>query len=152
VRGVKGSTPEGYDKSAAWRARNPVRALAIRKASQRHWYMNNKARALTAATEWAASNPEKRAAIIARHAPRAGETQNARKREKKLRAIAHMGGCCADCSGTFHPAAMDFHHLDESAKENNVAALLAGGWERVVAELEKCVLLCANCHRTRHAQ
>ena len=56
---------------------------------------------------------------------------------------------CFDCGGSFHPAAMDFHHLEPGTKErtmNNYASK-----SKVLAEIEKCVLLCSNCHRVRHA-
>lgn len=74
-----------------------------------------------------------------------------RHRTMKLKAIEYLGGSCADCGGVYHPAAFDFHHLDPSIKELHPGQALSGKWERARAELDKCVLLCANCHRTRHA-
>lgn len=47
---------------------------------------------------------------------------------------------------------MDLHHLDPSTKEFTVAAALKKvGYERLVAEISKCVALCAICHRLLHA-
>lgn len=78
--------------------------------------------------------------------------EHARKRKKE--AIALLGGICAKCSGTFHPAAYDFHHIDPNEKEEGVAKLLqsyAVDHPKVQQELEKCILLCSNCHREIHA-
>lgn len=72
------------------------------------------------------------------------------RRQRKLRAIEYMGGKCADCSGQFHPAAYDFHHLDPSQKDDSPAKGLKKSWDNIVLELNKCVMLCANCHRLRH--
>lgn len=71
------------------------------------------------------------------------------RRELKDKAIAHLGGKCADCGGVFNRAAFDFHHLDPSQKDLAIAAQRE--WSVVEAELTKCVLLCSNCHRIRHA-
>ena len=73
------------------------------------------------------------------------------RQQRKQKAIEYKGGCCADCEGVFLPAVYDFHHLDPTAKDLAPAQALSGTWERAKAELDKCVLLCANCHRTRHA-
>lgn len=58
---------------------------------------------------------------------------------------------CTDCGNSYPWYAMDFHHLG-GKKEFGISKALAGGMpvERVQAEIEKCVLLCATCHRMRH--
>ena len=73
-----------------------------------------------------------------------------RSRAGKLKAVEYKGGVCVDCSGEFHPAVFDFHHLDPSKKDLKVANSFCRKWEVVRAELDKCVMLCANCHRLRH--
>lgn len=76
----------------------------------------------------------------------------ARLTTNKLRAMHLLGDVCADCNKAFPPAAMDFHHKDPSKKLFNLAgAKMACKWESVVEEVNKCILLCANCHRVRHA-
>jgi predicted HNH restriction endonuclease len=45
---------------------------------------------------------------------------------------------------------MDFHHLDPSLKSKDVKSLMCGRWDKIQEELDKCVLLCANCHRELH--
>lgn len=58
---------------------------------------------------------------------------------------------CSDC-GFSHPAALDFHHLDPSDKEDRLSVLVAEGCskETIMAEVTKCKVLCSNCHRILH--
>lgn len=57
---------------------------------------------------------------------------------------------CANC-GFAHPAALDFHHHSDD-KEDTVTVLLHRGKskENILAEMNKCTPLCANCHRIHH--
>jgi hypothetical protein len=75
--------------------------------------------------------------------------QKSKGRKNKLRAIEYLGGHCTDCKNEFPPYVYDFHHLDPNIKDNNIARLMGRKWEGIVHELDKCVLLCANCHRIR---
>lgn len=68
----------------------------------------------------------------------------------KEQAVIYKGSRCQDCHGQFHYSAFDFHHLDPSKKEMNVLANSPTSLESVKQELDKCVLLCSNCHRARH--
>lgn len=75
-------------------------------------------------------------------------------RLRKQEAIKQLGNCCSICSGQFHQAAYDFHHKDPTEKETGIAKLLQSyslDHPKVQQELEKCVLVCSNCHRTLHA-
>ena len=78
------------------------------------------------------------------------EKQKETKRERKLKAIDYLGGKCNDCVQTFHPAIYEFHHLNPKEKDRDPSKLLLLKWENITKELDKCVLLCANCHRLRH--
>jgi predicted HNH restriction endonuclease len=71
-----------------------------------------------------------------------------RQRALKLRMIEYKGGKCEDCGGTFHPASYDFHHVNPDEKEFSFNRNMS--WKKAVKELDKCVLLCSNCHRVRH--
>jgi hypothetical protein len=57
---------------------------------------------------------------------------------------------CADCKNSFHPAAMDFDHI-RGKKLFSISAARRWKWslEEVLAEISKCELVCANCHRVR---
>jgi hypothetical protein len=74
------------------------------------------------------------------------------RRRTKLRAVDSLGGRCRGCDGAFPVVAFEFHHLEAGAKEFAISSDgIPRPWEKVAAELEKCVLLCANCHREVHA-
>lgn len=68
----------------------------------------------------------------------------------KQQAVDYKGGKCVDCCMVVPLAAFDFHHTGK--KDGAISALMGDGakFEELVQELDKCVLLCANCHRTRH--
>jgi len=72
-----------------------------------------------------------------------------RRRELRDRAVAHLGGRCSICGYDRCPSAFDFHHVDQLTKDFNISDAMTS-WERIVPELEKCVLLCATCHREVH--
>ena len=78
--------------------------------------------------------------------------RNKRYRQEFLDRINEYksGKPCADCGGSFHFCAMDFDHLDPTKKVAPIARLrVLGSWTRVLDEIEKCELVCANCHRVR---
>ena len=57
---------------------------------------------------------------------------------------------CSVC-GENHPATLDFHHVDPNEKEHSIDRLVRNcSWKTIERELEKCVVLCANCHRKHH--
>ena len=58
--------------------------------------------------------------------------------------------CCSKC-GEDHPATLDFHHESDD-KEFNVSEAAAQGEskEKLMKVIDKCVVLCANCHRKHH--
>jgi len=59
---------------------------------------------------------------------------------------------CTQC-GFNHPAALDFHHTNPSEKENLVSKLVSNGcYAAAMEEVQKCIVLCANCHRVHHAE
>ena len=72
-----------------------------------------------------------------------------RKQLKRL-LVAACGGRCASCAYAGTPAALDFHHRDASTKDFAISEF-HGSWEQLLVEAKKCDLLCANCHRLRHA-
>lgn len=73
-----------------------------------------------------------------------------RRTRYKEEAIRLKGNCCQDCKKSFPTPVYDFHHLNPNEKEHSIAKLFMGSWEKLLVELDKCVLLCANCHRIRH--
>ncbi|MCL0047860.1 hypothetical protein M1N13_02730 [Dehalococcoidia bacterium] len=75
------------------------------------------------------------------------------KRREKIHqmAIQRLGGKCFQCGYDRCGKALEFHHLDSSKDFGISEKGHARSWERVKAELERCVLLCASCHREVHA-
>lgn len=72
--------------------------------------------------------------------------------EAKSRAVKYKGSCCDDCDNLYPDYIYDFHHLDPSQKNFNLSSnrLKKNDWDAIKLELDKCVMLCSNCHRTRH--
>lgn len=57
---------------------------------------------------------------------------------------------CADCGRVFSPYAMDFDHRDPSTKSHGVMRMVGrAGTRTILAEVAKCDIVCANCHRMR---
>jgi hypothetical protein len=73
-----------------------------------------------------------------------------RFRARKKQAVAYLGGRCVACQGVFPYYVYDFHHRDPTKKDVQFNKLRRRSWEAIRAELDKCDLLCANCHRARH--
>jgi len=74
------------------------------------------------------------------------------RRRTKLRAVAWFGGSCHGCDEVYPPQVFEFHHWDAREKDFGIATGgIARSWEKIAAELEKCAMLCANCHREVHA-
>jgi hypothetical protein len=77
---------------------------------------------------------------------------NDRNRSRKQKAVDYFGNKCNDCGSSFPNCVYQFHHLDPSQKDVNPSAAMTRSEEAMWAELEKCVMLCANCHLIRHFQ
>ena len=76
-----------------------------------------------------------------------------KKRRKKLREMAreYAGGKCAICGYHKCARALSFHHLDPKKKDFGVAAKgLTRSWDKIRKEIDKCILICANCHMEVH--
>ncbi len=75
------------------------------------------------------------------------------RRKLKLKSIEYKGGSCINCGYDKCPAAMVFHHLDPEKKDFAIAGNgISRSFEKIKLELDKCVLLCANCHAETHFQ
>ncbi len=74
--------------------------------------------------------------------------------EKKIKAIEYKGNQCMDCGlhiNNSHYSVFDFHHLTPNEKDYDWTKLRLKSNEAIERELNKCILLCSNCHRIRHA-
>lgn len=75
-------------------------------------------------------------------------------RARKLKAMAHMGNKCMHFGIPYdgkNAPIFEFHHSDPNEKEIGVTRILTNWtWEKVLEEMKKCVLICANCHNKHH--
>jgi 5-methylcytosine-specific restriction endonuclease McrA len=72
------------------------------------------------------------------------------RQRTKIRAVTYKGGCCQVCGYSRCLRAMVFHHLDPALKDFQIGSGHAKSWDRIRAELDKCVLLCCRCHNEVH--
>ena len=73
---------------------------------------------------------------------------NCRKRfRRQLISNIKLEKGCARCGYNAHSAALDFNHIDPTTKSFHVAADATRAWHKIEAEIAKCEVLCANCHR-----
>jgi len=71
--------------------------------------------------------------------------------KKKERAIAYLGGKCCICGYNKCPRSLDFHHKNPDEKDFCISKNTNKAWATIVKELDKCVILCRNCHGEVHA-
>lgn len=72
-----------------------------------------------------------------------------RRKSVKQKAVDYLGGCCSKCGYNKCIAALEFHHLNPKEKDKNYS-VFKKNFDKLKPELDKCVLLCANCHREEH--
>lgn len=109
-----------------------------------------------ATEEWILNNQDKikeyRRKWYALNKARAKNAVNQRRKDLKNWFKEYKSSLrCSVCTEN-DVACMDFHHTDPSKKEFSIAIALASGFskERILKEIEKTVVLCANCHRKFH--
>jgi hypothetical protein len=103
----------------------PYKDLEKRRACRRRWYSQNKS----------------------------SEKAHVRKRKENIKKwfMEYKSKLqCSKCDED-HPATIDFHH-SSGEKEKRVSLMVADGYSisRILSELGKCIVLCANCHRKVH--
>ena len=75
------------------------------------------------------------------------------KRRHRLKdlAIEYKGGKCERCGYDKCKRALSFHHLDPNEKEFTLSSANKG-WESVKKEVDKCIMVCMNCHMELHEE
>lgn len=84
---------------------------------------------------------------------RQNNSKAVQKRRLKLKQLSvdYKGGCCERCGYKKSLSALEFHHLDPNEKDFSISKNGdTKSWERIKKELDKCILVCANCHREIH--
>ena len=75
--------------------------------------------------------------------------REAKVRDAKRRVMAHLKkDPCIDCGECYPPYVMDFDHV-RGEKVCQIGCYLNTSWKKILEELQKCELVCANCHRER---
>lgn len=80
------------------------------------------------------------------------EAVQKRRDEIKELSVQYKGGKCQICGYDTCIGALEFHHLDPTKKDFGIGSKgYTRSWGRVQEELDKCIMVCANCHREIHA-
>lgn len=81
-----------------------------------------------------------------------GYKQKQQERRKSIKEF--IDSCKTKCiaCGETDIACLDFHHIDKNEKEVTIPTAIKNKWgeERILKEINKCVVLCSNCHRKLH--
>lgn len=110
--------------SKKWTEENPERV----KELKREWYLKNKKITVERATVWKKQN-----------------LKQIREHVDKLK----KESSCVKC-GFDHPAALLFHHRNPNEKNFSIAEARGYSFKTVLKEIEKCDILCSNCHEILH--
>jgi hypothetical protein len=72
-----------------------------------------------------------------------------RSAQRKQKCVEYKGGKCLICSYDKYIGALEFHHIDPEKKSFDISQFKASitQWDVLKEELDKCALVCANCHR-----
>lgn len=73
------------------------------------------------------------------------------QKQNRIKAVAYKGGECQLCGYNKCMDALCFHHLDPENKDTAFKYMRSWSWDRIVAEIDTCMLVCANCHAELHA-
>ena len=109
------------------------------KKYSRKYYKTHKKEISQSTNKWRENNPETVKKWV-----------NNRTKERKAYFVSIKGGKCARCNGVFPNVCFDFHH-----NINGDKTLVNFGWanlsiKRLKEEVNKCIMVCANCHRQIH--
>lgn len=107
-----------------------------RKEYARQYYLKNRDRLLEYAREYAATNPTQKKMY------RAKRHKECREKISEIKRIRGCGVCDES-----DPRCLDFHHRDPKTKVMCVSQMSRYPWNTILVEIEKCDVLCANCHR-----
>lgn len=110
-----------------------------------------KQRARDRANEWYRKNRERAAESKRRHRSvnpsiYRGHVARYKKTRRQLICEYKLDRGCAICGYRDHPDALHFDHLPGNDKNGNISQIYRNSWQDVLKEIEKCQVLCANCH------
>jgi hypothetical protein len=121
----------GYASERHWRKRDEELARMRAWRSQNHEYV------LARAKEWYLANPERKR-----------DADHLLVQEKRALIQFLKARPCADCGGSFPSICMDFDHVS-GVKLMAIGQMGRYSVARILEEVSKCEVVCANCHRIR---
>lgn len=74
-----------------------------------------------------------------------------RKRNKE-KAVEYMGGKCVRCNYNKCIEALEFHHKNPKEKDFSLSKNMNMAWHKIEKELNKCIIVCSNCHKEVHVE
>ena len=70
----------------------------------------------------------------------------------RKKAVSYLGEKCSLCGYDTCIDALEFHHIDPTQKDFGISYKgITRSWDKIKDELDKCVLVCSNCHKEIHA-
>jgi hypothetical protein len=146
---------------ASFQIKTTKHRFCSKACGQKAWLKDKPGYMVEAQRRYVAKSPDRRKSYM--RAYRASNPAKARQQElrRTQKRRAHLKARtdqiklergCIDCGYREHAEALDFDHRDPSMKTQNVSWLLMRSWDKVLAEIAKCDVRCANCHRVRTAQ
>lgn len=85
--------------------------------------------------------------VKAKHLARVKRNSQRQRESNMARVNEIRDNPCTDCGQRFPLECMEFDHVGSKARE--ISRLIAFSWKTIEAELKKCELVCANCHKIR---
>jgi len=113
----------------------------------RHWLRKYGLNTLPKKDQFKIKNPNRNS-----HSANCYKKQKERAKKRKTEAVNLKGGKCSACGYNKNYAALQFHHRNPENKVFNLDArnLSNTNWDSILKELDKCDLLCSNCHAETH--
>lgn len=146
-------TKREYNRKRYWRNREKILAQQKEryelekeriKAERSNYYQNNKETLKAKKNDYYQRNAEK-----------VKRNERQRRMERKIIAMNFIGDGCSRCEMK-HPAAIDFHHKNTEEKLFSIGDMLTSRRQVpddvLKIEVEKCELLCKNCHAIEHCK
>jgi len=141
------------EKAAYAKAYNKANKERI-KAESKVYYAANREKKMAYAKAYREANREETIAYAKAYQKANREELKAKRDERNLIIFNYKGAECNHCglSEPKHLEIYDYHHVDPDTKLYSVSNILKGPIERLKTEVDKCLLLCSNCHRKEHAR
>lgn len=93
-----------------------------------------------------------RSAYIQKYSTIVNKRNKSRHEERKKQIYKYKSEHPCERCGEMDPRCLDFHHKDKAQKSFGVSGNHQRNWNKILEEIKKCEVLCANCHRKEHGE